>query len=274
MGIWDGLSSSRIGNQNVYHYFAGLPYYHTSIAMLGLIVLCGFILGYRSLEQGYRPGIAALLGGFAGLMFGIMPWNPVNALAIAIDPLRSELAIFIVAGIVICTPLGALSAYIFIVLAGDKHPRADKNKIMLIASLALVAIVVTPLIATAIGLEAGLIDRHVPTYQGWPVSVERVANNTIVIANDASDRLKESYNSLTDESPFTIIINGKDASNASLIKESGLLLEIYPAAGLTRKPGSRVTLAGLDVSAVNETSITIVAYFRDGTQIPVYSKSV
>jgi hypothetical protein len=145
---------------------------------------------------------------------------------------------------------------------------------MLIASLIAVAILVVPLIATAIGLEAGLIERHVSSYEGWPVSVERVTNNAIVITNDASDRLRASDNFLADETPFTIIINGKYATNASTITESGLLLEIDPAPGLTRKPGGRVTLAGPDVSAVNETSITIVANFRDGTQMAVYSKNV
>jgi hypothetical protein len=180
-----------------------------------------------------------------------------------------------VAGIIICVPLGALSAYLFTIPASDNRPKSSKNKILLIAALLVIAIIVMPLIVTTIGLETGMIKRYPSIYDNWPVNAERIANDTIMITNGVNYRPGLEIDDIfAVETPFIIMMNGKDVTNATMINESGLSLKIDPIAGLSSDPGEKVTLTGPDVGAANGTDITIVACFRDGSLFAVFSKNI
>jgi len=138
--------------------------------------------------------------------------------------------------------------------------------------LLFLTILILPIIIVYVGIWAGIIDwRPGCDLLSDQISIERINENTVKITqNTQSDCFSLIQNSRwfpQQKSPFwNLIVNGKNMSNISIIKEQGLPDIIDPPYGLVYQEGSVVSLNGPDIFAnrTHFSSFKIIEYLPSG----------
>jgi hypothetical protein len=149
-------------------------------------------------------------------------------------------------------------------MAGDDFhiPRQGKLKknigkhTIVIVVLVLAAVIIPTVIYTA-GVGAGIIPH--------PTSINYVAFKTLDEISGKSTMNFEMMKSpggryLDKVNPFTIIVDGKEATNQSIAATSGLQVTLDPPTGLAYEEGSQLKIMGLPPSS----KVEIIANFQDG----------
>jgi hypothetical protein len=281
-GIWVSLENWMIDGIRFYHSFGSLPGGHIIIEGLCLVILCGLYFGYLSRKRGYDSRVTLLLGGLAGFTLSLFPFSPSWTIIwsspafLQLDN-RVKIPCIMAAGLIICVPLAALSAYTYWQTTDGRRPVPENKKLLVFVALATIVVLVIPPLIAMTGLTMGWIEGYPDMYTiNWPVKVERTADDTIVITNPGYQTRSgiDLGDYLDAGTPFTININGKNASNDAAINSSGLQLAISRESGLGRQSGQTVSFTGPDVSTINDTNVRVIRNYRDGGQMFAYTGRV
>jgi hypothetical protein len=168
--------------------------------------------------------------------------------------------------------LVTVSAYIFMKFFTDERQEIKRKKIIKNSGRILIILIFLPVFIAFIGIGMGFIERTPDLYLNWNMSVERTANDTVVITNNGfyypNDIDLSKY--LSSDTTYIIYINGKKASDSSAAGRSHANLTIKPDTGLRIEPGQNVTFVGQEVGWVNDTHIEIVLV--DKNEICIYDR--
>lgn len=150
--------------------------------------------------------------------------------------------------------------------ANDKVGKLRKEigKPAIIIGVLVLAAVIIPTVIYIAGVGTGIIPH--------PTSINYVALKTLDESSGNSTMNFEMKKSpggkyLDKGMPFTIIIDGKEATNQSIAVTNGLKVTLDPHAGLSYEEGSKLKITGLQPSS----KIEIIANFEDGIRKSILS---
>ncbi|WP_424358074.1 hypothetical protein [Methanocella sp. MCL-LM] len=133
-----------------------------------------------------------------------------------------------------------------------------------ILGLLTLVVLVIPLVIAVAGVGAGIIPH--------PTSINYVAITTVDESGGNSTLSVELVGSpgaryLDKGKPFTILVDGREATNQSVADESRLNVRLDPPAGLGYEAGSKLKIRGLSLAS----KVEIIANFSDGVSKSVLS---
>lgn len=265
--LWSGVYDHEHYNyqldslKNVQYYIA-----------IFFIPLGSGILSVATLSP-YAKGIltSSITGAITGIILGLFASFIFAIGTLAYIPIG---AIFLI--ILVCTIITVASAFIYTVMTSveinDDFEVISANKtinvrmvIAVIASLFVLLIVIPPAFGF-IGVNTGLIHRAPHDGIAVVVTVQRLSDDSILITNHGGPGAYW----LKENGVFTIVVNGKNATNEDAIEQSGLPVSISPADGLGTREGSSVTITGSGIApkpqdnSGNSTHVFAVCVTKDG----------
>ncbi len=173
-----------------------------------------------------------------------------------------------------------LGATVIAAGVASRLPYANKGKVpkkfrmhaIAVTGLALVVMVI-PVIAAAAGIGAGVISHPTAINYAAILSVNESVNDSVAGGgNNVLDLtvLKSPGGKYIESGrPFTVLINGKDATNQSIATVNGIPVTIDPSGGIVYEEGSRLKIRNLKSSD----TVEIIANYRDGVNMTLTFKS-
>lgn len=254
--------------------------------MLGILslLLTGMFAVALQREGGTNRNSAVFAGGIAGciaylvnelhftviLVFGHgSPAGIGDLLSAIFSTLTNHLFPFLAIGLFMAAiaALGAFIVSFFREKAAGPNEGAAASRLFLCSTAAAILVVVLPPLAAHAMLGAGMVDMSPSmAMMMTTVSAERTAPDTIAI----TVREVPLASVLDPGAPFSVFMNGVDASNASACAESGLGVTVEPPGGLSAVEGSQAAWTGTGVLN-NGTPVDIVVMLHgvDGSDLIV-----
>lgn len=260
--------------------------------MLGILslLLAGMLAAALSREGGMRRDFAVLVGGIAGFTaFFVFELHSMitsvfghgytaglsDVLSLAHDTLTNHLLPLLAMGLAMAAlaALGAFAVGFFREREAGPNEGAAASRLILCSTAAVILVVaVLPPLAAHAMLGAGMIDVNPGTAMVMTtVSAERTAPGTIVVTVEEAPPAPV----LDRGTPFSVLMDGVDVSNASACAASGFAAMVDPPGGLAAAEGSAAAWAGAGVSN-NGTPVDVVVtvHGADGSEIVILSLMV
>lgn len=270
--------------------FDGIDTFQGLVLGILSLLLAGMLPAALQREGGMKRDFAVLAGGIAGFTaFLVLEMYSMvtsvfghgyaaglsDVLSLAHETLANLFLPLLAIGLAMAA-LAALGAFVVSFIrerAAGPSEGAAASRLLLCstAAIILVVVVLPPLAAHAM-LGAGMIDANPGTAMVMTtVSAERTAPDAIVLT--VEDAPPASV--LDPGAPFSVLMNGVDASNASACAASGFAATVDPPGGLEAARGSEAAWTGAGASN-NGTPVDVVvtAHGADGSEIIVLSLMV
>jgi hypothetical protein len=158
----------------------------------------------------------------------------------------------------------------------DSRSRKQSKAFLVFFCLGIIILLIFPGMSYA-GIMAGIIEHPYQCelcLQIDAVSVERSGTDSLGITLQTEDPSTD-WIPLEKRPVFTIFINGRDVSNATIIQKQGLAMSITPHDGLQYKKGSHVVIEGSDFFNNNSSpEVKIIEIFSPDHTTLIYDKKI